>query len=359
MTLQLPHTPALPRHMRTPPRYPHGWFPVARSREVQPHRPTTLQFAGRELVAFRDQTGAVRVLDAICPHFGAHMGDGTVENGRLRCPYHSLEFDEKGHCSGAAMFYEHKRVAHLRVNAYPCEERLGLLWMWNGPDPTTADRPVPVDALDWDAWTDPITTDGVRIENLTPLWLAENVADLAHLETVHCWEVDRIVTPPAAFPDGTFRMAADVRWRLGAQSSRPKVRALGRFVHSPFHIDARAVDAGTVVAHTRLTEEQGGLQMRSIVTVTPRADGATHLRVLMSVRKQFAGRRHRWLRRLTGRGVEDLLSQVFLQIGVSDFASDAMVWSRRVHLDRPVPIQGEGAMIEVRKWAMRFWPDDV
>ena len=48
---------------------------------------------------------------------------------------------------------------------------------------------------------------------------------------------------------------------------------------------------------------------------------------------------------------------LFLLIGVSDFHSDAQVWAHRAHLDNPVPLQGEGAFLEFRRWSLRFWPD--
>lgn len=187
---------------------------------------------------------------------------------------------------------------------------------------------------------------------------AENIADLAHLRTVHCWDVERVVVPPGAHPDGTFRVAVDVRWRLGARSRDPRVQRLGRLVHSPFHLDVRAHDAGIVVAHATLTEAQGSLALRNIVLVCPLGDGSARLRVLVSVRRQFEGAAAQALRRVTGRGLEELLAPLFLAIGVSDFNSDAMVWERRTHLDNPVPLQGEGAFLEFRQWSLRFWPDD-
>jgi hypothetical protein len=64
------------------------------------------------------------------------------------------------------------------------------------------------------------------------------------------------------------------------------------------------------------------------------------------------------LRRLDSRGPEALLAPLFLAIGVSDLHADAQVWERRQHLDHPVPLQGEGALLEFRRWSLRFWPDD-
>lgn len=345
------------RHMQAPPFHPYGWFPVARAGEVRAGTPTSVAFMGRSLVAFRDRTGAVRVVDAICPHFGAHLGDGEVVDGRLRCPYHRLEFDGDGRCVGAAAHYDARRVTHLRVDAYPSRERYGLVWLWHGPDLARPDRELPLDALDWDGWTEPVTGDGLRVDNLSPLWLAENIADLAHLRTVHCWDLDRVVSPPGERADGTFGVAVDVRWRLGARSADPRLRALGSYVHGPFHLDVRAVDSCVVVAHATLSAAQGGLEIRNVVTVTPREDGSTQLRLLVSVKRRWTGCAASLLRRTTGRGPEELLAPLFLLIGEHDFTSDARVWARRRHLEAPVPIAGEGAFIAFRKWSVRYWPE--
>lgn len=347
------------RHMRAPPPHPYGWFAPLRAHEVRVGAPTSFEFMGQSLVAFRDRDGVVRVLDATCPHFGAHLGHGgEVRDGCIRCPYHKLDFDGDGRCVGAAAHYDPARVGHLRARVRASQERYGLVWVWHGRDPATPDRPIALDALDWEGWTDPITNDGLCVANLSPLWLAENIADLAHLRTVHCWDLDRVVAPPGADADGTFRVAVDVRWRLGARSRDPRVQQLGRLVNSPFHLDVRAHDAGIVVAHAKLTEEQGSIALRNVVLVCPLGDGSARLRVLVSVRRQWTGVASRALRFVTGRGFEELLAPVFLAIGVSDFNSDARVWERRKHLDNPVPLQGEGAFLEFRRWSLRFWPDD-
>ncbi len=39
--------------------------------------------------------GAVCVLDGTCPHEGGPLGEGTVEGGKVVCPWHSFAFDLK------------------------------------------------------------------------------------------------------------------------------------------------------------------------------------------------------------------------------------------------------------------------
>ena len=39
--------------------------------------------------------GQIAVLDGTCPHEGGPLGEGTVADGRIVCPWHSYGFDVK------------------------------------------------------------------------------------------------------------------------------------------------------------------------------------------------------------------------------------------------------------------------
>ncbi|MEN3271267.1 MAG: hypothetical protein V7636_28, partial [Actinomycetota bacterium] len=60
--------------------YPTGWYLLAESKDVQPGDVLPIEYFGKELVLFRTEAGEAVVLDAHCPHLGAHLGyGGTVE----------------------------------------------------------------------------------------------------------------------------------------------------------------------------------------------------------------------------------------------------------------------------------------
>lgn len=345
--------------MKAPPSRLYGWFAPLRSAELRAGAPTSFSFMGRELVAFRDEAGRAHVLDAACPHFGAHLGHGgQVIQGKLRCPYHKLDFDGSGRCVGAQTHYDPHTIGHLHTRRWDCQESYGLIWVWSGPDPKKAERRLALDGLPWEGWTAPIQNEGLELKGTHPCWLAENIADLAHLRTVHCWDLEQVVEPPGEREDGSFGVTVDVRWRLGARMRDPRFHVLGKWVHSAFRLEVRAVDAGIVVAEAQLTPQQGNLRVRNIVLIHPLEDGKARLRVLVSVRRQWEGLPARITRALTGAGIEELLSPLFLAIGVADFRSDAQVWERRKHLENPIPLPGEGAFIAYRKWSTRFWPEE-
>ncbi len=48
--------------------------------------------AGRTLCV-ANVDGAIAVLDGVCPHEEGPLGEGTIENGRVVCPWHSYAYD--------------------------------------------------------------------------------------------------------------------------------------------------------------------------------------------------------------------------------------------------------------------------
>ena len=46
----------------------------------------------RQLAVVRTEDGW-HVLDGRCPHQGGPLGEGTVCDGSLRCPWHGFDFD--------------------------------------------------------------------------------------------------------------------------------------------------------------------------------------------------------------------------------------------------------------------------
>src|SRR5208337_1884068 len=106
------------------PRYPNGWFQVAYGDEIAKGSVQRLQYFGQELVAFRGDDGALRVLDAYCPHLGAHLAiGGKVIGNTLRCPFHGWRFDGEGQC--VEVPYAKKIPPKGQTRAWPVVERNG------------------------------------------------------------------------------------------------------------------------------------------------------------------------------------------------------------------------------------------
>ncbi|MGA1027148.1 MAG: cryptochrome/photolyase family protein, partial [Lutimaribacter sp.] len=75
------------------------WQPAALSDELMVPRPVVpVTLLGERLVLFRDETGALGLIGRHCPHRGADMCFGRLEDNGLRCPFHGWHFDRSGQC---------------------------------------------------------------------------------------------------------------------------------------------------------------------------------------------------------------------------------------------------------------------
>ncbi len=77
----------------------HYWQPAALSDELMTARPVVpLRLLGEDLVLFRDSEGELGLIARYCPHRGADLCYGRLEDNGLRCPFHGWHFDRTGQC---------------------------------------------------------------------------------------------------------------------------------------------------------------------------------------------------------------------------------------------------------------------
>ena len=111
------------------------WQPVALSEEVTVDgAPLPVRLFGEDLVLFRDSQGRTGLLDLHCPHRGADLSFGRVEDGGIRCIYHGWLLDIKGNClDQPAEPAGRDQCASIRQPAYPCVEKSGMIFAYLGP----------------------------------------------------------------------------------------------------------------------------------------------------------------------------------------------------------------------------------
>jgi len=110
------------------------WLPAVTSEEiVRDGAPLRVRMLGEDLLAFRNSAAAPGLVDAFCPHRRAPLYFGRNEDDGLRCVYHGWKFDVLGRCTDMpseppdSLFKE-----KVRVRAYPCRERNGIVWTYMG-----------------------------------------------------------------------------------------------------------------------------------------------------------------------------------------------------------------------------------
>ncbi len=95
--------------------------------------PVRVKLLGEELIAFRDTTGKIGLVDEYCPHRKVSLFYGRNEECGLRCAYHGWKFDTAGNCVDLPSEPpESNFKQNIKIKSYPCEERGGVIWTYMG-----------------------------------------------------------------------------------------------------------------------------------------------------------------------------------------------------------------------------------
>jgi 5,5'-dehydrodivanillate O-demethylase len=157
------------------------WHPVAAKAELEENPVKLFQLLGESLVLYRDKRGRLGLLTEACPHRGASLAYGIIENEGLRCPYHGWLYNSEGHCIQQPLEpWEGCFDEPVRTTSYPVRELGGLIFAYLGPEPAPL---LPrYDAMLWDdAMRE---TDGTVIDS-NWLQVMENLLDPYHVESLH------------------------------------------------------------------------------------------------------------------------------------------------------------------------------
>jgi nitrite reductase/ring-hydroxylating ferredoxin subunit len=109
------------------------WQPVCFSDELR-DLPLKVRIMGEDLVAFRDRSGSVGLLELHCPHRGTSLEFGLIGERGIRCCYHGWLFDADGTIletpGEPADSTLKERLFHA---AYPVHEYNGIVFTYMGP----------------------------------------------------------------------------------------------------------------------------------------------------------------------------------------------------------------------------------
>ncbi|ABQ67039.1 Rieske (2Fe-2S) domain protein [Rhizorhabdus wittichii RW1] len=165
--------------------FSQSWFVVCRSEDVGPGQIVGRPFLDGRVVVARDESGAVQVLSAYCPHMGASLEAGDVVEGQLRCAFHHWRYDLNGFCKATAIGDPAPGVA--RLFKFPTVERWGLIMAFNGVEPlwelpdfrhVGTGRVYRDDELY-------ITTTEANHAPVDPWTVCTNTLDIQHIKTLH------------------------------------------------------------------------------------------------------------------------------------------------------------------------------
>jgi phthalate 4,5-dioxygenase len=112
------------------------WMPFLQSSDLPALdcEPVRVRLLGEDLLAFRDTSGQVGLIDPHCAHRRADLFYGRNEEGGLRCIYHGWKFGVTGTCLETPTEPKDSNFKlTVRLQSYPVQEAAGVLWTYMGP----------------------------------------------------------------------------------------------------------------------------------------------------------------------------------------------------------------------------------
>jgi 3-ketosteroid 9alpha-monooxygenase subunit A len=303
--------------------YPNSWIQIGWSHEVKRGQVKPVRCLGRELVMFRGEDGKARVLDAYCPHLGAHLGvGGSVVGDELRCPFHGWQFGGDGACTKIP--YATKIPGRARIGAWTVREVNGQIFVWHDAEGREPWFEVPeVPEFGSSEWTRPRyyeTTIRTRWRELV-----ENGVDRGHFFALHGFP-----EPPALEfrTDGPrFTMTSRVLWRrFGIE----RAVTLDIDAHGAgFAVTRGAGEAPFIVLGCPMPIDEHTIVHRQSVIVSNRLPPL----------------------------VRDLVARFVGWTAMREFNRDVPIWQNKVVIARPVLCDGDGPIVRFRTWARQFETD--
>ena len=300
---------------------PSGWFAVAFSSELEPGEVKPVRYFDRELVLFRTSDGTAHLLDAFCPHLGAHLGHGgCLKNDRLVCPFHAWEFSAEGQCEHVP--YATKQPKKADIDRWLVQEKNGMILAWHdlaGRAPFFEVPAIPEFADD--AWTDIRTREWtVRSCNQE---MAENQVDAAHFQFLH----------------GSTKMPETNCERRGPELITRSTTGMST--------PAGPVD-GSLEVHAwgfgfTTTRFNGIVETLLMSSASPIDADHVHLRFAFMVRK-------------IGKGITGGVGKAFMAEVSRQLEQDIPVWENKIYIDPPVLCDGDGPIGIFRLWSRQFYP---
>ncbi|XP_019454526.1 PREDICTED: chlorophyllide a oxygenase, chloroplastic-like [Lupinus angustifolius] len=113
------------------------WYPVAFSTGLKDDTMVPIECFEEPWVIFRGKNGEPGCVQNTCAHRACPLHLGSVNEGRIRCPYHGWEYATDGKCEKMPSTQQ----LNVKIKSIPCFEKEGMIWIWPGSDPPTATLP--------------------------------------------------------------------------------------------------------------------------------------------------------------------------------------------------------------------------
>lgn len=320
--------------------FPSGWFQIGWSGEYEAGDIRPLRYFGQDLVCYRGESSRLVVLDAHCPHLGAHLGyqyddeviddagRRRIEGDNIRCPWHGWCWSANG--ENVDIPYSTHRHRGKGPRSWNVREQNGQIFLWHDALAREPSWEPPVLSECSDDGYYPIYPWSIREwKNLTmqPQNVIENGADFEHLRYVHrhtgAIEVLDIGTDGHKF------------WSdIATTFETPKGELRGRIRPQGWGVGITAVQLSGIHDITH------------IMCVTPVDHTYSDAFAAVAVR------------RIPGEPEPNKFAHALVSAEHHQVERDILMWANAKWIERPpfAPEESSGFRL-LRKWARQFYPD--
>ena len=111
------------------------WLPALLEDELPENDcpPVRVALLGERLLALRDTSGRMGLIEEFCAHRRTSLWFGRNEEGGIRCAYHGWKYDVTGQCVEVPSESESGFCKRVKLTSYPLIARGGILWTYMGP----------------------------------------------------------------------------------------------------------------------------------------------------------------------------------------------------------------------------------
>lgn len=316
----------------TPPeRFARGWHCLGLASDYKDGQIHGINIFGSRIIIFQKADGSLSAMDAWCPHMGADLALGKVENDSVVCKFHGWSWGCDGGCNNIP--YAKTIPPKARIQTWELCEENQLLFVWNDPEGNGPTEDVAIPRMEQafsDEWSDWST---VKWEiNINCRELIDNVADMAHFGPVHGGT-------------GTVYFANIFEKHKATQIM---VGTFPNLSEDDF-LTTVATYYGPAYQITHMFGQMQGMPVESILmnSHTPVDENSFELRFGVIVKK-FPG--------MTEEQCNEMV-QGYVDATNKAFGEDVEIWHNKVRVDNPLLCDGDGPVIRLRQWYDQFYQD--
>jgi len=161
------------------PLFLNSWQAVCMIDEIKLNKILSKNIMGEDIVIWKDDNNKISVMQAHCPHLGAHLASGgDIFDNNIRCAFHHHCFDSKGQCTNKKK---------EKIFTYPLNIQGGIVFAWfhaEKKEPTWTLPNLFIDENNREWTTSHAQLNGTRVPS-HPMTFIENGADINHGIKLH------------------------------------------------------------------------------------------------------------------------------------------------------------------------------